>query len=158
MSPPQQPSRTWPGRDNKEVAQLTPADTSEQWLGNSFETPTENTGNMSEPDWAPLTGFRVAVTSARRADELTALLERRGATVTSAAAIAMVPLPDDDELREPTQALIDVPPDIVIATTGIGFRGWIAAADGWGLTHELLVALGKARSEEHTSELQSLRH
>ena len=43
---------------------------------------------MSAPDWAPLTGFRVAVTSARRADELTALLERRGATVTSAAAIA----------------------------------------------------------------------
>jgi uroporphyrinogen-III synthase len=100
---------------------------------------------MSEPDWAPLTGFRVAVTSARRADELGALLKRRGATVTSAAAIAMVPLPDDDELRTHTEALIDVPPDIVIATTGIGFRGWIAAADGWGLTHELLVSLGKAR-------------
>ena len=100
---------------------------------------------MSEPDWAPLTGFRVAVTSARRADELSALLQRRGATVTSAAAIAMVPLPDDDQLREHTEALIDVPPDIVIATTGIGFRGWVAAADGWGRTHELLVALGKAR-------------
>jgi uroporphyrinogen-III synthase len=100
---------------------------------------------MSEPDWAPLTGFRVAVTSARRAEELSALLERRGATVTSAAAIAMVPLPDDDELHAHTEALIDMPPDIVIATTGIGFRGWVAAADGWGLTHELLVALGKAR-------------
>src|SRR3954469_6108523 len=100
---------------------------------------------MSEPDWAPLTGFRVAVTSARRAEELSALLERRGATVTSAAAITMVPLPDDDELHAHTEALIDVPPDIVIATTGIGFRGWLAAADGWGLTHELLVALGKAR-------------
>jgi uroporphyrinogen-III synthase len=100
---------------------------------------------MSEPDWAPLTGFRVAVTSARRADELGALLQRRGATVTSAAAIAMVPLPDDDELRANTEALIDMPPDIVIATTGIGFRGWVAAADGWGLTHDLLVALGKAR-------------
>jgi uroporphyrinogen-III synthase len=100
---------------------------------------------MSEPAWAPLTGFRVAVTSARRAEELVALLERRGASVTSAAAIRMVPLPDDDELREHTEALIDVPPDVVIATTGIGFRGWVAAADGWGLTHELLVALGKAR-------------
>ncbi|HYZ68571.1 MAG TPA: uroporphyrinogen-III synthase [Mycobacterium sp.] len=100
---------------------------------------------MSEPDWAPLTGFRVAVTSARRADELGALLERRGATVTSAAAIAMVPLPDDDELRAHTEALIATPPDVVIATTGIGFRGWVDAADGWGLTHELLAALGKAR-------------
>lgn len=100
---------------------------------------------MSEPDWSPLTGFRVAVTSARRADELGALLRRRGASVTSAAAIAMVALPDDDELREHTDSLIDAPPDIVIATTGIGFRGWIAAADGWGLATDLTTALGKAR-------------
>ncbi|WP_326548432.1 uroporphyrinogen-III synthase [Mycolicibacterium sp. ND9-15] len=101
---------------------------------------------MTEPDWAPLTGFRVAVTSARRADELSALLRRRGATVTSAPAIQMVPLPDDDALRMYTEALIDVPPDIVIATTGIGFRGWIAAADGWGLANDLIVALAKARN------------
>ena len=100
---------------------------------------------MSEPDWAPLTGFRVAVTSARRAEELGTLLERRGATVTSAAAITMVPLPDDDALRAHTEALIDAPPDIVIATTGIGFRGWIAAADGWGLANDLTAALGNAR-------------
>jgi uroporphyrinogen-III synthase len=100
---------------------------------------------MSEPDWAPLTGFRVAVTSARRAEELSALLRRRGATVTSAAAIAMVPLPDDDELRAHTQALIDAPPDIVVATTGIGLRGWIAAADGWGVAAELTAALASAR-------------
>jgi uroporphyrinogen-III synthase len=100
---------------------------------------------MSEPEWAPLTGFRVAVTSARRADELAALLRRRGAAVSSAAAIAMVPLPDDDELRERTEALIKTPPHLVIATTGIGFRGWIAAADGWGLAGDLITALGKAR-------------
>ncbi|MBJ7463682.1 MAG: uroporphyrinogen-III synthase [Mycolicibacterium sp.] len=100
---------------------------------------------MTEPDWAPLTGFRVAVTSARRAEELSALLTRRGAAVTSAAAITMVPLPDDDELRINTEALIAAAPDIVIATTGIGLRGWIAAADGWGLAHELTAALGHAR-------------
>ena len=100
---------------------------------------------MTEPAWAPLTGFRVAVTSARRSEELGALLTRRGADVTSAAAIAMVPLPDDDELRTNTAALIATPPDIVIATTGIGLRGWIAAADGWGLAHELTSALSKAR-------------
>lgn len=100
---------------------------------------------MTEPDWAPLTGFRVAVTSARRAEELAALLRRRGATVTSAAAIQMVPLPDDDELRAHTGALIERPPDIVIATTGIGFRGWVAAADGWGLANDLTAALAKAR-------------
>ncbi len=100
---------------------------------------------MSEPDWAPLTGFRVAVTSARRADELGALLERRGASMTSAAAITMVALPDDEQLRAHTEALIERPPDIVIATTGIGFRGWVAAADGWGLANDLLAALGNAR-------------
>jgi uroporphyrinogen-III synthase len=100
---------------------------------------------MAEPTWAPLTGFRVAVTSARRADELSALLQRRGATVTSAAAIAMVPLPDDDELHQHTKALIATPPDVVIATTGIGLRGWIAAADGWGLANDLIEGLGKAR-------------
>jgi uroporphyrinogen-III synthase len=100
---------------------------------------------MSEPDWAPLTGFRVAVTAARRADVLSTLLARRGATVTSAAAITMVPLPDDAELRHYTEALIATPPDIVIATTGIGFRGWISAADGWGMTPDLIAALGNAR-------------
>jgi uroporphyrinogen-III synthase len=45
-----------------------------------------------EPGWAPLTGFRVQVTSAHRADELPVLLRRRGATVTSAAAIEMAPV------------------------------------------------------------------
>jgi uroporphyrinogen-III synthase len=100
---------------------------------------------MPDPDWAPLTGFRVAVTSARRADELSTLLTRRGATVTSAAAITMVPLPDDDELHDHTEALIATPPDVVVATTGIGLRGWIAAADGWGLAADLIAALGKAR-------------
>ncbi|CAN5339816.1 uroporphyrinogen-III synthase [soil metagenome] len=110
-----------------------------------METITEYTGHMSEVDWAPLTGYRVAVTSARRSEELCALLRRRGATVTSAAAIAMVPLPDDEELHQFTEELIETPPDIVVATTGIGFRGWVAAADGWGLANELIEALSKAR-------------
>ena len=100
---------------------------------------------MSEPEFSPLTGFRVAVTSARRADELATLLRRRGATVTSAAAIEMVPPPDDDELQQNTVSLIESPPDIVIATTGIGFRGWMSAADGWGVATALTDALSKAR-------------
>jgi uroporphyrinogen-III synthase len=100
---------------------------------------------MSEPDRAPLTGFRVAVTAARRADELCTLLRRRGATVIAAPAIAMVPLPDDDELRINTRALIETPPDVLIATTGIGFRGWMSAADDWGVSGELTDALSRAR-------------
>lgn len=116
-----------------------------QWSVNRAETRPAKTGRMSEPDWAPLTGFRVAVTSARRADELSALLRKRGATVTSAPAIEMVPLPDDHELAMHTEALIATPPDIVIATTGIGFRGWVAAADGWGISGDLITSLRKAR-------------
>ncbi|HYB35057.1 MAG TPA: uroporphyrinogen-III synthase [Mycobacterium sp.] len=100
---------------------------------------------MGQPGTASLTGYRVAVTSANRADELCALLRRHGATVCSAPAITMVALPDDDELHRHTEALIARPPDILVATTGIGFRGWVAAADGWGLADQLLAALSTAR-------------
>ncbi|OOK69042.1 putative uroporphyrinogen-III synthase domain protein [Mycobacterium kansasii] len=62
------------------------------------------------------------MTSARRADELCALLRRQGAEVCSAPAISMIALPDDDELHRNTQALIADPPDILVAHTGIGVR------------------------------------
>jgi uroporphyrinogen-III synthase len=100
---------------------------------------------MNGPDRGPLAGFRVAVTAARRADELSTLLRRRGATVIAAPAIAMVPLPDDQELRANTEAMLNATPDIVVATTGIGFRGWISAAEGWGVSEALLNTLGRAR-------------
>ena len=100
---------------------------------------------MGHPAAPSLAGYRVAVTSARRSDELCALLRRHGATVGSAAAITMVALPDDDKLRCNTEALITRPPDILIATTGIGFRGWIAAAQGWRLRSQLTAALSCAR-------------
>lgn len=100
---------------------------------------------MSDPDRGPLAGFRVAVTAARRADELSTLLRRRGATVIAAPAIAMVPLPDDQELRANTEMLLNLAPDILIATTGIGFRGWISAAEDWGVSDALLSTLGQAR-------------
>lgn len=100
---------------------------------------------MSQAAALSLAGYRIAVTSARRSDELCALLRRHGATVGSAAAISMVALPDDDELHRNTEALIASPPDMLIATTGIGFRGWIAAADGWGLVNQLTAVLSGAR-------------
>ncbi|MDT7711554.1 MAG: uroporphyrinogen-III synthase, partial [Pseudonocardiales bacterium] len=36
------------------------------------------------------------------------------------------------------------PPDVVVATTGIGFRGWMEAADGWGLGEPLVAQFAKA--------------
>lgn len=85
------------------------------------------------------------MTSVHRADELCALLRRQGATVCSAPAITKVALQDDDELQRHTEALIARPPNVLIATTGIGFRGWIAAAEGWGLADQLIKTLASAR-------------
>ncbi|GGV31057.1 uroporphyrinogen-III synthase [Streptomyces longisporoflavus] len=90
---------------------------------------------------APLAGFTVGVTAARRADELGALLQRRGATVLHAPALRIVPLADDSELLSATKELIDHAPDVVVATTAIGFRGWVEAADGWGFGEALLECL-----------------
>jgi uroporphyrinogen-III synthase len=93
---------------------------------------------LEEPvDQAPLAGFTVAVTAARRREELTALLVRRGARVVEAPAIRIIPTHDDDELLAATRECVASPPDVVVATTGIGFRGWMEAADGWGLGEDL---------------------
>jgi uroporphyrinogen-III synthase len=93
----------------------------------------------------PLAGFTVGVTAARRAEELITLLERRGAAVIHAPAIRIVPLVDDVELRRVTAQLINDPPDLVVVTTGIGFRGWVEAAHGWDVSDELTAALSSTR-------------
>ena len=92
----------------------------------------------------PLAGFTVAVTAARRHEELTALLQRRGARVVEAPAIRIISTGDDVELRAATEECIAVPADVVVATTGIGFRGWMEAADGWGLGEQLRARLADA--------------
>jgi uroporphyrinogen-III synthase len=92
----------------------------------------------------PLAGYTVGVTAARRADELSALLERRGATVHQGPAIRLIPLEDDAELLRATRNLLAEPVDVAVATTGIGFRGWVEAAEGWALGDDLRAALGSA--------------
>ncbi|MGW6844724.1 uroporphyrinogen-III synthase [Streptomyces sp. NPDC054958] len=99
---------------------------------------------MDDTNTGPLAGFTVGVTAARRADELIALLRRRGAQVLHAPALRIVPLADDSELLAATKELIACTPDVVVATTAIGFRGWIEAADGWGVGEELLERLRAA--------------
>ncbi|MEV7946572.1 uroporphyrinogen-III synthase [Streptomyces rubiginosohelvolus] len=89
----------------------------------------------------PLAGFTVGVTAARRAEELGTLLKRRGAAVLHAPALRIVQLADDSELLAATKELIAHAPDVAVATTAIGFRGWIEAADGWGIGDALLQTL-----------------
>ncbi len=93
---------------------------------------------------APLAGYVVGITAARRADELGTLFVRQGASVRYGPAIRLVPLVDDTELHAATAAVVDDPPEFVVATTGIGFRGWIEAAESWGLGDELLAVLRSA--------------
>jgi uroporphyrinogen-III synthase len=92
----------------------------------------------------PLSGFTVGVTAVRRADELNTMLSRRGATVLHAPALRLVPLADDGNLFAATRALLADPPELVVATTGIGFRGWLEAADAWGIGGSLLDRLRAA--------------
>ncbi|MBV6760110.1 MULTISPECIES: uroporphyrinogen-III synthase [Rhodococcus] len=96
-------------------------------------------------DATPLCGFTIGITASRRAEEFATLLTRRGATVVHAPAIRIIPLADDTELERVTRQIIDNPPEIVVATTGIGFRGWMEAADGWGEAEELGRALASSR-------------
>lgn len=93
---------------------------------------------------ASLCGYTVAVTADRQRDELAALLEHRGARVVLAPALRIVPIADDAELRGATRACLDVAPDIVLVDTGIGMRGWLEAAEGWGLGEPLRAALSRA--------------
>jgi uroporphyrinogen-III synthase len=92
----------------------------------------------------PLAGYTVGITAARRREEFAVALERRGAKVISGPAIRIVPLADDSELRAATQRCLDAPLDIVVATTGIGFRGWMEAADAWGLAEKLAEAIDRS--------------
>ncbi|MDP9435584.1 MAG: uroporphyrinogen-III synthase, partial [Actinomycetota bacterium] len=58
----------------------------------------------TDVDELPLAGFTVAVTAARRREELTALLVRRGARVVEAPAIRIIATSDDEELLAATRA------------------------------------------------------
>ncbi|MFD7021257.1 uroporphyrinogen-III synthase [Promicromonospora sukumoe] len=92
-----------------------------------------------------MAGATVLVTAERRASELAAALERRGATIRHAPALSMIPHVDDQTLIAATRAIVAAPPDVLVVTTGIGFRAWIEAADAHGLAEPLLGMLAGIR-------------
>lgn len=93
----------------------------------------------------PLRGYTVGITAERKADELGSLLNRRGAQVMQGAAMHTVPLPEDGELATATDDVLAAPVDFVVVTTGIGFRGWLEAAEDTGVGERLLEHLRPAR-------------
>lgn len=106
---------------------------------------TQTTDGPAGPPPGPLAGFHVAVTAARKADEQIALLERRGAVVEHAPALTLDPRRvDEAALREATERIVADPPDMFLATTGIGMRAWMDLAESWGLGDRLVAALGRA--------------
>ena len=92
-----------------------------------------------------LAGCRVLLTAQRRAAELAAALQRRGASVDHAPVLSVVPHVDDHALLSTTLDLIEARPEIVVITTGIGLRGWIEAADAAGVAGQLIDVLREAR-------------
>ena len=92
-----------------------------------------------------LAGTRILVTAQRRAEDLANALERRGAQVSIAAALGVESHIDEDALLDHTRRLIAEPVDIVVVTTGIGFRGWMDTAEAAGLAEELTEALRHTR-------------
>lgn len=96
-------------------------------------------------DLRPLEGLTVAVTADRRADEQAQLLAQRGARVLLGPTIRTLPLATDDRVRHVTEELVRRPPDVLVANTGVGMRGWLALAESFGLAEGLLDALAAAR-------------
>jgi uroporphyrinogen-III synthase len=94
---------------------------------------------------AALAGCTILLPVDRRAGELSAALERHGASVRLAPALTIVPHIDDEELIARSRMLIADPPDVVVVTTGVGFRGWVEAVDEAGLLEEFLGAVRPAQ-------------
>jgi uroporphyrinogen-III synthase len=94
----------------------------------------------------PLQGLTVGITAERRAAEQADLFHRRGAGTLHGPTLRIESSSSDDEaLRVATFAVIEQPPDYLLASTGFGMRTWFAAAEGWGARDALVATLAKAK-------------
>ena len=114
-------------------------------MGSIALTPRERVAPEPDDTEGPLAGFRVGVTAARKVEEQIALLARRGADVVWGPALSLEPNHvDADELRAATESVLAAPVDIFLATTGVGMKAWLNAAEDWGLYDDLVATLGRA--------------
>jgi uroporphyrinogen-III synthase len=84
------------------------------------------------------------VTATRKADELAALLERRGASVVRAPTLKEQPVVDQEAILRTTRSILDEGVDVLVATTGTGIHAWMEAAHTCGLRDRLVGTLGRA--------------
>lgn len=91
-----------------------------------------------------LSGYTIAITADRRADEQASLVARRGGEVVHAPVIRTLPLGEEGGTRAATAALIAAPPDVLVVSTALGLRSWLSAAAGLDLEADLLAAVGGA--------------
>ncbi|WP_370614606.1 uroporphyrinogen-III synthase [Mumia sp. Pv 4-285] len=92
-----------------------------------------------------LAGTAILVTAQRRADDLALALGRRGAVVSVASALGVESHIDEETLLEHTRQLVAESADVVVVTTGIGFRSWLDTAEAAGLGEALVTALAGTR-------------
>ncbi len=84
-----------------------------------------------------LTGHTIGITGHRRWEEQAEMLTRRGAQVVHGPVMHTTLLHDSDATVRATEQALEVPPDLVVLTTGIGTRSWFAAAESAGLDGHL---------------------
>jgi uroporphyrinogen-III synthase len=87
-----------------------------------------------------LAGWTVAITADRRAPEQAELLQRRGADVVLAPLVHARPMAEG-AIRGATDELLRAPIDLVIATSAVGLRTWLAMAWTWDLGDRVLATL-----------------
>lgn len=91
-----------------------------------------------------LAGCTIVVAADRRAVEVADDLERRGAVVHRTPVPRLDDRENSAELRSMTEQVISEPPDLVVVTTGSGFRDWFEAAREQGRAAALQAALREA--------------
>ena len=114
--------------------------------GNGPETrPQHGPGSVGPMPLGQLEGFTVGVTADRRWEQQSELLARRGARVLHGPTIRTDYLTAEETVRAATLRILGRPPDVFVATTGIGVRAWFEAAQTWGVADDLAAALARAR-------------
>ena len=92
-----------------------------------------------------LAGRHIGITADRRWRVQADLLGNLGARVVHGPALQTVDLSRDESLRLVTEALVTAPPEVLVASTGMGIGLWFEAADSWDLGDSLRAALEGSR-------------